>query len=348
MDSCTNSTCNPVVGSPNLFTGKVIWYSYEYEVNEVSAKVFMGLFCAVTALQILSTVYWRKWNTLFTICLGGALEAIGWGGRYWSATTTFWTPTDGGAWDTNVDGFTMQIVCLIIAPTFFSAANYILLGSLVRSTGSGYSSITPSSFAKMFTAADFICLLIQCIGGGMVGTTDTEDGIKSGLNVMAVGVIAQVAVTAIFSILFAEFAWRWIKDRPARRPRDLLFWTRIFTFCFKRRKQTSSPAPLSTPSSVESGNGNKEGPAQPASLDTPLTASSRTVAVVAWALLASNILIAIRSIYRIGELLGYDSADHGSYADQNMFLGFDAVPMLVLLVVYVVVHPGRLDGRRLF
>lgn len=63
-----------------------------------------------------------------------------WGGRLWSVKTTFWQPALGGYWDEEGSGFIMQwvalltvltdrrIVCLIIAPTFFSAANYIFLG----------------------------------------------------------------------------------------------------------------------------------------------------------------------------------------------------------------------------
>ncbi|OCF33724.1 hypothetical protein I316_04436 [Kwoniella heveanensis BCC8398] len=348
MSNCTNITCNHNVGSPNLINGKVLYSSYEYLLNETSTQVFLGFFCAVTCLHILLAVYWRRGWTLLTLGLGGSLEAIGWGGRYWSAKTTFWQPGDGGLWDLNNQAFIMQIVCLIIAPTFFSAANYIFLGSLVRSTGARYSSITASSFSKMFTFADFLCLLIQCIGGGMVGTATTSEGIKTGLHVMAVGVIAQVTVTAIFSALFAEFSYRISKDQPALRQYDLLAWTRIFKIipkCTRNRRQTADG---DTPM-VELSNSPSSAPTPCEKVGKHATRPPRKTIVYAQiALLASNLLVLARSIYRCDELLGYTPEHPGSYADQNVFIALDASPMLALLVVYLVVHPGLVDGRRLF
>lgn len=43
----------------------------------------------------------------------------------------------------------------------------------------------------MFTITDFFCLLVQCAGGGLVGTADTDSGMQNGLYVMAAGVLAQ-------------------------------------------------------------------------------------------------------------------------------------------------------------
>ncbi|WVF69457.1 hypothetical protein IAT40_004234 [Kwoniella sp. CBS 6097] len=353
MTSCNNATCNHIVGSPNIITGEILFSSYEYLLNKTSTQVFLGLFCTATCLHILLTVYWRRWWTLFTLGLGGSLEAVGWAGRYWSAKTTFWQPADGGMWDLNDQGFIMQIVCLIIAPTFFSAANYIFLGTLVRSTGSSYSSITPSSFSKMFTFADFLCLLIQCIGGGLVGTTTTSEGIKTGLHVMAVGVVAQVVVTFIFSALFAEFALRFGRDRPSGQRYNLLAWTKVFNVFRLCTGKRQAPSSVETPM-VELSN-------SPSLAATSLEASQKQRAVgfakqpsrqtIMWAqvaLVASNLLVLTRSIFRCGELLGYSPENPGSYADQNVFIALDASPMIALLVVYLIVHPGLIDGRRLF
>ncbi|WWC86550.1 uncharacterized protein L201_001427 [Kwoniella dendrophila CBS 6074] len=313
METCLNASCNHQVNSPNLFSGKIEYANYYYLVNETSTYIFLSLFCTVT------------------------VESIGWGGRYWSAKTAFWQPADGGHWDENTNSFIMQIVCLIIAPTFFSAANYILLGSLVRSTGSRYSSITAASFSKMFTFADFVCLLIQCIGGGIVGQAVTDTDMKNGLHIMAIGVIAQIAVTVIFSGLFLEFAWRYKKDIVARRSINLLGWTRFI----KRRssKQTSPQAtPVSTLTSFVE-------PKEPYTNPLP---SRKRIVLGEWSLLICNLLVSARSIYRAIEMLGFGPDHPGEYANQNLFLAMDASLMLVLLVVYIIIHPGLIDGRALF
>jgi len=54
-----------------------------------------------------------------------------------------------------------------------------------------YSSVTPKSFSVIFTIADIICMVIQGIGGGQTGGSDDTDGLKKGLQIMAIGVIAQ-------------------------------------------------------------------------------------------------------------------------------------------------------------
>ncbi|WRT64405.1 uncharacterized protein IL334_001337 [Kwoniella shivajii] len=336
MNACTNATCNNQIGSPNLFSGNIEAANYDYLVNKTSTYVFLATFSLVTVLHILLGIYWRKWWTLYTLCIGSMLESIGWGGRYWSAKTLFWDPTNGGSWSSDDQGFIMQIVCLIIAPTFFSAANYILLGR------SQYSSITASSFSKVFTFADFICLLIQCIGGGMVGTAETDEGMRNGLHVMAVGVIAQIVVTVIFSIFFAEFYLRCSRNRPAMKTVNLLAWLRFFKRCAMPSKSSSS-SPSGTISEAEKGS-------QPLMTDqTPsMVQGPQRITWLQGALLASNLLVLARSTYRAVELLSFSPEKPGAYADQNLFIAMDASLMLLLLVIYVVAHPGLLDGRKLF
>jgi len=89
-------------------------------------------------------VWRRSWWTIYTLGFGTCVEVVGWGGRFWSYNDTNWDPNLGGLWFINDNGFIMQsalfqpegdcrpnacrICCLVIAPTFFSAANYVLLG----------------------------------------------------------------------------------------------------------------------------------------------------------------------------------------------------------------------------
>lgn len=85
----------------------------------------------------------------------------------------------------------LRIICLVIAPTFFSAANYVLLNRLVRVTGCRFSMITPDSFTVMFIVADVLCLTIQGVGGGMAGMSQTLDEANTGAFIMTGGVCLQ-------------------------------------------------------------------------------------------------------------------------------------------------------------
>jgi len=62
--------------------------------------------------------------------IGGIGEILGWAGRLWAAKNP-----------NSHDGFLIQIVCLIIAPCFFSAMLYGTTGKLIRLIGPEYSSL---------------------------------------------------------------------------------------------------------------------------------------------------------------------------------------------------------------
>ncbi|KAL1408651.1 hypothetical protein Q8F55_005464 [Vanrija albida] len=333
--SCTNYTCNPVVGSPNLASGEVEYTAYGYMVNHGSVYAFLVLFCLSFGVHVLQTAYYRKIYTLFTLGMGCGRESA-WGGRLWSIQTTDWVPALGGYWEENGSGFIMQIVCLVIAPTFFSAANYIFLGNLVRETGGRYTSITPASISWLFTFADFICLVIQGIGGGITGTANEYDQLKNGMNIMAIGVIAQMVVTVIFIVLFAEFAWRYKASRPARRQRDLLIWAKWLRCCGRRKSQA-----------VAAGEEEKEGEVAAPGSSEP----SRRLMWIAQAVLAfATVLIIIRSVYRAIELLSFSNHNKSSsiYYNQAAFIALDAAMMFILVLTYNIVHPGLINGRPLF
>lgn len=203
----------------------------------------------------------------------------------------------------------------------------------MRETGGRYTSITSSSISWIFTFADFICLVIQGIGGGITGTSNDWDTFNHGIKIMAIGVVVQrehlpsrrdtadtplVAVTAIFIVIFAEFAWRYKTNRPATRQRDLLFWAKWLRCCGRRKN-----------SAVTNWEEEKEG--EPAA-----TEPSRRLMWIAQGVLAfATILIIIRSVYRAIELLSLNHENKSSsiYYDQPAFIALDAAMMVGPVVV---------------
>lgn len=65
---------------------------------------------------------------LQVILIGGVGELLGWVGRLWSSKS-----------DTNHSAFLLQIVLLVIVPSFFSAACYGITGMLIRLVGPEFS-----------------------------------------------------------------------------------------------------------------------------------------------------------------------------------------------------------------
>jgi hypothetical protein len=102
-------------------------------------------------------------------------ELIGWAGRTWSSECPY-----------NGDAFLMQITTLIIAPTFFTAGLYVILGALINRLGRQSSILGPKMYAIIFLTCDIIALVVQAVGGAMASTeSDRINGdTKPGTNIM--------------------------------------------------------------------------------------------------------------------------------------------------------------------
>jgi hypothetical protein len=55
---------------------------------------------------------------------------------------------------------------------------------------------------------DFLCLVLQAVGGALADTADTNTEEWDGVHIMIAGLALQVASLLAFSVLCAHFAWR--------------------------------------------------------------------------------------------------------------------------------------------
>ncbi|KAK7045886.1 envelope glycoprotein [Paramarasmius palmivorus] len=108
-------------------------------------------------------VYFRTWWLLLTVVVCGILEVAGWSARLWSS----WSPRLSTPYE-------MQLTCTIIGPTPLVAANFVILGTIIKSLGTEFSRIAPkwsaqitNGFNGLNTAQDVIALFVQGIGGGV-------------------------------------------------------------------------------------------------------------------------------------------------------------------------------------
>ncbi|TRM60417.1 RTA1 like protein-domain-containing protein [Schizophyllum amplum] len=177
--------------------------SYGYVPTGWICILFLVLFGITTAAHTVQAVVWRTWWIFPTAFLCGALECLGWAGRFWSNRNIL---AD--------DPYMIQIVTTIIAPTPLLAANFIIMGRLVRRLGESYSRLGPRLYTIVFCSCDVISLVVQGAGGGIAASADDHDGAEMGGRIMLGGIAFQLAVIVLFTLFALEFFWRYFHDRP--------------------------------------------------------------------------------------------------------------------------------------
>jgi hypothetical protein len=127
---------------------------------------------------------------------------LGWAGRTWSSQCP-----------SNLNAFLLQITTLIIAPAFFTAGIYIILGRLIAVTGGkGKTSIiAPSTYLWIFCGCDLISLIVQAVGGSMASQAAAATPPRrseTGTNTMVAGIVFQMASITLFVGFFIDFLRR--------------------------------------------------------------------------------------------------------------------------------------------
>lgn len=201
-------------------------------------------------------------------------EVIGWASRAYAAKCPY-----------NSNAFLSQEVTLIIAPVFFSAALYVILGLLIVDLGRASSIISAKWYTVVFCTCDVISLVVQAVGGAMASTSDTDAQQTRGTHIMVAGIAFQLGTMTLFGLMVGDFIRRIGSSRLGM-------------------KQAVTPR----------------------------------LRLVLAAVLASFLMIYIRSIYRTIELAqGWNGylITHEGY-----FIGLDAAIMVVAVAVFIPVDPA--------
>ncbi|KAG6849097.1 hypothetical protein H0H93_011317 [Arthromyces matolae] len=99
---------------------------YGYIPSKTATLAFMIVFALSTVTHIGQAIYTKSWWLLPTVCICGALEVAGWGGRYWSHNQP-WV----------FSAYLLQICTTIMAPTFMLAAIFVIFGRIIEKLGTG-------------------------------------------------------------------------------------------------------------------------------------------------------------------------------------------------------------------
>lgn len=124
-------------------------------------------------------------------------ELIGWAARTYAHSCPY-----------NDNAFIAQEVTLIIAPVFFSAALYILLGRLIIHLGPTSSTISAKWYTIIFVTCDVVSLVVQAVGGAKASLADTVAEQDQGTHIMVAGIAFQLFTMTIFGVLGADFLRR--------------------------------------------------------------------------------------------------------------------------------------------
>ncbi|KAL4754034.1 hypothetical protein BDW72DRAFT_157538 [Aspergillus terricola var. indicus] len=176
---------------------------YGYVPSLAAGIVFLVLFGLTMVGQAIQFAWKRTWWCV-VFAVGSLTEVIGWAGRTWSAECPY-----------NTNAFLMQITTLIIAPTFYTAGVYVLLGRFIQLLGRDSSILSPRVYLMIFVTCDVISLVIQAIGGGMASVAAAQENGNTtpGTNIMVAGIIFQMASITVFVLCAADFVRRTLARR---------------------------------------------------------------------------------------------------------------------------------------
>lgn len=106
------------------------------------------------------------------------------------------------------EGSYRYIVTITIGPAFFSAALYLSLARIIPVYGASNSRLQPRTYTVVFVFCDFVALVLQAAGGGLVAGSGPLDQatFDTGLSILRAGLAFHVAGMLAFVLLASDYA----------------------------------------------------------------------------------------------------------------------------------------------
>lgn len=184
--------------------------TYGYYPN-FGANIFLTVWFGVLAVvQLGYGLYSSTWSFMAALTMACCLESVGYIGR---------VLMNGNPW--SKDAFEVQIVCIILAPTFVAAGIYLTLKHLVLYVGPEYSRIKPWLYTWIFIGCDVGSLLLQAAGGGLAASGDDNGGdeglLNAGNRIIIAGIAFQVVTMVTCGVVALEYFIRVYRHRRKSR-----------------------------------------------------------------------------------------------------------------------------------
>ncbi|KAJ5183319.1 RTA1 domain protein [Penicillium capsulatum] len=190
---------------------------YNYNPSTGAAVSFAAVFGLTTAVHIWQLLRNRTWFFI-PFVIGSLFETFGYLSKYFSAKQT-------PDWETMP--YVGQSLLLLLAPAFFAASIYMILGRIIRLlNASSNSMIRPNWLTKIFVTGDVLSFLIQSGGGGMLAKAMSESCLKMGENMIIGGFIVQLLFFGFFIVVSVVFHRRMLSTPLHFLTATRVPWTR--------------------------------------------------------------------------------------------------------------------------
>ena len=169
---------------------------------------------AVTgACQLVFGIRFKTYTWLLGLIIGTWLEAAGYVGRILLHKNPW-----------NEDGQKLQIVALVLAPSFIAAAIDLSLKHLVLIFGRKWSRFPPRSYPWIFISADFFAIVVQAIGGSLAASGAAHPNLlTAGDDGIVAGIALQVFQLVVFGAVALEYAYRVYSHKNELSPEALSY-----------------------------------------------------------------------------------------------------------------------------
>ncbi|KAH6974171.1 RTA1 like protein-domain-containing protein [Ilyonectria sp. MPI-CAGE-AT-0026] len=166
-------------------------YLWKYLPSIPAAIAFLVLFTLITIAHTWRMVKTKTWFTSVFV-IGGAFQILGYAIRLVSHYYT-----------NEIAPYVIQITFILLAPVFYAASIYMVLGRLIVSVhGEHCSVVRPAKMTKIFVAGDFLALTVQGNAAGLTAKAKTQ---KIGEYIVVSGLFIQLIVFGYFIIVAMIF-----------------------------------------------------------------------------------------------------------------------------------------------
>lgn len=106
-----------------------------------------------------------------------------------------------------------DVVCLTIAPVFYTASIYVTLSQSIVYLAPDLSRFKPQLFYYIFIPFDIVCLALQAAGGAM--SANSTGSTQTGVDLSQAGLSLQVIVLFFFIVAFSDYMFRYLRSGRA-------------------------------------------------------------------------------------------------------------------------------------
>ena len=175
--------------------------TYGYTPNLSANSLFLAIFAICTIAQLFLGIWYKLRAFTIAVSIGCLGETIGYGGRLIMHKNP-WSQT----------GFKIEIICLILAPSFLAAGIYLTLKHLILVMGPEKSRLRPDLYTWIFISCDVFSFALQGIGGGVAASNKTSL-LSIGNDLMITGIAFQVVTMFLCICLAADFGRSVLKSK---------------------------------------------------------------------------------------------------------------------------------------